>query len=61
MLIFGVYQERAARANAAPKGKIGQALANDRKGTMNEQLGAAAAGERRKRDMQEGAEARQWN
>ena len=56
---YGV-QERAARAKQS-KGKLGQALASQKQQTRNETLGDASREERRNRDADEGAEARNWN
>ncbi|MCJ1245039.1 hypothetical protein MMC30_002240 [Trapelia coarctata] len=53
-------EERAARANQ-PKGKLGQALASQKQQTRNETLGDVSREERRNRDADEGAEARNWN
>jgi len=53
-------QERAARANQ-PKGKLGQTLASQKQQTRNETLGNVSREERRNRDADEGAEARNWN
>lgn len=55
------YQERAAKASQQYKGKLGRELAKERTQTMNGALGSASREERRRRDADEGAEARNWN
>ncbi|KAL9121730.1 MAG: hypothetical protein Q9187_001711 [Circinaria calcarea] len=52
--------ERAARANQ-PKGKLGRELAKGKQQTRTSTLGEASREERRRRDADEGAEARNWN
>lgn len=55
-------QERAAKAaQASQKGKLGRDLARDKAQSMNGALGSASREERRRRDVDEGTEARNWN
>ena len=54
-------QERAARETSSPRGKLGQALAEDQKQTRTDTLQAAAAEERRRREVEANTEARNWN
>ncbi|MCJ1475603.1 hypothetical protein MMC13_004266 [Lambiella insularis] len=53
-------EDRAARANQ-PKGKLGQVLAKERQQTRTGMLGEASREERRMRDADEAAEARNYN
>ncbi|MCJ1252472.1 hypothetical protein MMC24_000278 [Lignoscripta atroalba] len=53
-------QERAARANQ-PKGKLGRELAREKQQTRTTTLGEASREERKKRDADANAEARNWN
>ncbi|MCJ1406971.1 hypothetical protein MMC19_001041 [Ptychographa xylographoides] len=53
-------EERAARANQ-PRGKLGQALATQKQQTRTGTLGNVSQNERRARDADAGAEARNWN
>ncbi|MCJ1364065.1 hypothetical protein MMC16_003174 [Acarospora aff. strigata] len=53
-------EERAARLNQ-PKGKLGSQLAKERQQTRTTTLGQASTEERRARDADASAEARNWN
>jgi len=53
-------QERAARANQ-PKGKLGRELAKEKAQTMNGSLEGASRDERRRREVVESNEARNYN
>lgn len=53
-------QERMAKANTAT-GKLGQQLADQKKQTRTDTLKSASEEERRLRDAQSAAEARNWN
>ncbi|MCJ1486731.1 hypothetical protein MMC06_006909 [Schaereria dolodes] len=53
-------EERAARTNQ-PKGKLGRELAKEKQQSRTNTLGEASRDERRKRDADQGAEARNWN
>lgn len=55
-----LWQERAARANQ-PKGKLGRDLAKERQQTRTGTLQGISQDERRKRDVDGVAEARNWN
>ncbi|MCJ1373229.1 hypothetical protein MMC20_004457 [Loxospora ochrophaea] len=53
-------EERAARANQ-PQGKLGKDLAKEKQQTRSNTLGEASREERRRRDIDQGADARNWN
>lgn len=54
-------QDRAAKASQQPKGKLGRDLAKEKAQTRNGALSSVSRDERRRRDADEGAEARNWN
>ena len=56
-------QDRANRASPhnRQKGKLGKDLARQRGETQNRALAGASAEERRRREIEQGAEARNWN
>lgn len=54
-------QERAAKANAAAKGKMGKELQKERQKTVGEQLAQGSLEERRRRDVDGGVEIRGFN
>jgi len=53
-------EERAARANKSG-GKLSAQLTSQKKQTQNQLLNAGSEAERRARDADEGAQARNWN
>lgn len=54
-------QERAAKASAAAKGKMGKELQKERQKTVGEQLAQGSREERRRRDVDGGVEIRGFN
>lgn len=60
MLTMGTPQQRAAGTNK-PGGKLATNLANQKKQTQNQLLNEASETERRARDADENAQARNWN
>ncbi len=59
-MLMNATQERALRSKQ-PKGKLGSQLAKERQQTRTDTLGQASREERRARDADAGAEARNWN
>ncbi|MCJ1336037.1 hypothetical protein MMC09_001312 [Bachmanniomyces sp. S44760] len=53
-------EERASKANQ-PKGKLGRDLAKEKQQTRTGTLNAVSQDERRRRDVDQTAEARNWN
>lgn len=60
MVLTGTTQQRASSAKQ-PKGKLGSQLAKERQQTRSETLGQVSREERRARDADASAEARNWN
>ncbi|KAI9868273.1 MAG: hypothetical protein M1830_005668 [Pleopsidium flavum] len=59
-MLIDAMQERALKSRQ-PKGKLGSQLAKERQQTRTDTLGQASREERRARDADTSAEARNWN